>query len=56
MEAGGGGSEGSHEREIGQSPFLLKSLNLAQTLEAVVLFIYFLFCYLQLRIPKPLSR
>ena len=55
MEEGGGGSGGSHEGEIGQSLFHLKSLNLAQTLEAVQFF-FFLFHYLQLRIPKPLSR
>lgn len=54
MEEGGGGSGGSHEGQIGQSLFHLKSLNLAHTLEAVQFF--FLFHYLQLRIPKPLSR
>lgn len=41
MEEGGGGSGDSHEGEIGQSPFLLKSLNLAQTLEAVQFFFFF---------------
>lgn len=38
MEGGGGGSGGSHEGEIRQSLFLLKSLNLAQTLETVLFF------------------